>query len=66
MSRKFGASLVVAALLTLALTVAMLVRPALAHDDGMDMDSGGSGGGDTGAMGQMGSHMKMSDHMTMT
>ena len=50
----------------LAVVIAIFVRPALAHDDGMDMDSGGSGGGDTGAMGQMGSHMKMSDHMTMT
>jgi len=66
MNRKFRASLLTVALLTLAVAVAIFVIPALAHDDGMDMDSGGSGGGDTGAMGQMGSHMKMSDHMTMT
>ena len=66
MNRKFRASMLTVALLTLAVAVAIFVIPALAHDDGMDMDSGGSGGGDTGAMGQMGSHMKMSDHMTMT
>ena len=66
MNGKFRASLLTVALLTLAVAVAIFVIPALAHDDGMDMDSGGSGGGDTGAMGQMGSHMKMSDHMTMT
>ncbi|HXN14711.1 MAG TPA: hypothetical protein VN865_16465 [Candidatus Acidoferrales bacterium] len=46
--------------------VATLVSFAVAHDmDGMDMDSGNNSGG-TGAMGQMGSHMKMTDHMTMT
>ena len=66
MDGKFRASLLTVALLTLAVAVAIFEIPALAHDDGMDMDSGGSGGGDTGAMGQMGSHMKMSDHMTMT
>src|ERR1700686_946298 len=44
--------------------VATLVPYAVAHD--MDnMDSGSDSGG-TGAMGQMGAHMKMSDHMTMT
>ena len=65
MKRKFRASMLTVALLALAIST--FVKPALAHDDGMDMDSGGSGGGaDTGAMGQMGSHMKMSDHMTMT
>ncbi len=37
---------------------------AIAHDmDGMDMGSSASG---TGAMGQMGAHMKIGDHMTMT
>ena len=68
MNQKFRASLIAIALLTIALATATFLKPALAHDDmeGMDMDSGGSGGGDTGAMGQMGSHMKMSDHMTMT
>ena len=66
MNRKFEASLLTVSLLTLALLSAIFVRPARAHDDGMDMDSGGGAGGDTGAMGQMGSHMKMSDHMTMT
>jgi hypothetical protein len=44
--------------------VATLVSYAAAHDMD-DMDSGSEGGG-TGAMGQMGAHMKMSDHMTMT
>src|SRR5882757_4456892 len=44
--------------------VATLVSYAAAHDMD-DMDSGSNSGG-TGAMGQMGAHMKMSDHMTMT
>src|ERR1700733_4102906 len=44
--------------------VATLVSYAVAHDMD-DMDSGSDSGG-TGAMGQMGAHMKMSDHMTMT
>src|SRR5690348_2468389 len=65
MKQNLRASMVTVALLALAITT--IAAPAGAHDDGMDMDSGGSGGGaDTGAMGQMGSHMKMSDHMTMT
>src|SRR5579862_3107727 len=46
------------------LLVAALVTYAVAHDMD-DMDSGSDSGG-TGAMGQMDSHMKMSDHMTMT
>src|SRR5260221_2863179 len=44
--------------------VATLAAYAIAHDMD-DMDSGSDSGG-TGAMGQMGAHMKMSDHMTMT
>jgi len=66
MNQKFRASLLTVGLLTVGLATATFVKPALAHDDadGMDMDSSGSS--DTGAMGQMGSHMKMSDHMTMT
>ncbi len=70
MNQKFRASMLMIALLIFGLATAGFVKPALAHDDmeGMDMGSGGSGGGgsDTGAMGQMGSHMKMGDHMTMT
>ena len=67
MNRNFPTSLIALALLTIGLATITILKPALAHDDmeGMDMNSGGSGG-DTGAMGQMGSHMKMSDHMTMT
>ena len=67
MNRNFRTSLIALALLTIGLATVTILKPALAHDDmeGMDMNSGGSGG-DTGAMGQMGSHMKMSDHMTMT
>jgi hypothetical protein len=66
MNRKFRASLIAVAILIFGLAAACFVKPALAHDmEGMDMDSG-AGGGNTGAMGQMGSHMKMSDHMTMT
>jgi len=66
MNQKFRASLLTVGLLTVGLATATFVKPALAHDnaDGTDMDSSGSS--DTGAMGQMGSHMKMSDHMTMT
>src|SRR3984957_18983351 len=51
-------------LLVAVTLVATLASYAVAHD--MDnMDSGSDSGG-TGAMGQMGAHMKMSDHMTMT
>ena len=69
MNRIFRASMLTVVLLIFAIAAATLLNPALAHDDmeGMNMGSGGgSGGSDTGAMGQMGSHMKMSDHMTMT
>jgi len=53
----------------IVLSVTTAVTYAVAHDmDGMNMDSGGDSGDSsgTGAMGQMGAHMKMSDHMTMT
>jgi hypothetical protein len=51
-------------LVAIALIITTFFAHAIAHDmDGMDM---GSSGSDTGAMGQMGAHMKMSDHMTMT
>jgi hypothetical protein len=51
-------------LVAIALFFTTFFAQATAHDmDGMDM---GSGGSDTGAMGQMGAHMKMSDHMRMT
>ena len=63
MNRKFRASLLTVA--SLIVGICLFANSALAHDDGMDMDSS-STGGDTAAMGQMGSHMKMSDHMTMT
>jgi hypothetical protein len=60
-------------LTTLLIATTILVSAvcsfAVAHDmDGMDMNSSGdsSAGSGTGAMGQMGAHMKMSDHMTMT
>src|SRR6266478_8929193 len=64
MNRKIAISLLTIA--SMIVVISFYVTSALAHDDGMDMDSGSAGGGDTGAMGQMGSHMKMSDHMTMT
>ena len=60
-------------LTTLLIATTILVSAvcsfAVAHDmDGIDMNSSGdsSAGSGTGAMGQMGAHMKMSDHMTMT
>lgn len=59
----------VTVLITMAIVVTAVCSFAIAHDmDGMDMNSGdnNSGGSSTGAMGQMGAHMKMSDHMTMT
>jgi hypothetical protein len=50
--------------MSLGLLATMVASPAFAHDMGaMDNDSGAS---ETGATGQMGSHMKISDHMTMT
>jgi hypothetical protein len=53
-------------LAAIALIVIASVSFAVAHDmDGMDMDSASDSGG-AGAMGQMGAHMKTSDHMTMT
>ena len=51
-------------LVAFTLIVTTVASFALAHDMD-DMDSG-SGSGGNGAMGQMGAHMKMSDHMTMT
>jgi hypothetical protein len=52
--------------LSIAITLIISAGISLAHDmDGMDMGSGSDSSG-TGAMGQMGAHMKMSDHMTMT
>lgn len=64
MNDKFPALLFRAAILAVMLTGAVRITAAVAHDmDAMDNDSSGSA---TGAMGQMGSHMKMSDHMTMT
>jgi hypothetical protein len=42
----------------------LAVSLAIADMDGMDM--GDTGGSDTGALGQMGKHMTMSAHMTMT
>ena len=59
----------VTVLITMAIVVTAVCSFAIAHDmDGMDMNSGdnNAGGSSTGAMGQMGAHMKMSDHMTMT
>jgi hypothetical protein len=53
-------------LVVCALVISALVSYAVAHDDGMNMDSSGDSGSSTGAMGQMGAHMTMSDHMTMT
>jgi hypothetical protein len=54
-------------LVAVALIVGTAVSYAIAHDmEDMNSDSGGDSGGGTGAMGQMGAHMKMSDHMTMT
>ncbi|MGH7926028.1 MAG: hypothetical protein ACREQH_15710 [Candidatus Binatus sp.] len=56
----------VALLAAITLLVTTAVSYAVAHDmDGMDTDSSTDSGG-TGAMGQMGAHMKISDHMTMT
>ena len=51
-------------LAAIALIVIASVSYALAHD--MDNMDSGTDSGATGAMGQMGAHMKMSDHMTMT
>src|SRR5258708_34271138 len=42
----------------------LAVSRAIADMDGMEM--GDSSGSDTGALGQMGKHMTMSAHMTMT
>jgi hypothetical protein len=59
---------VVTFLITMAMVTAVCSL-AIAHDmDRMDMSSSddSSAGSGTGAMGQMGAHMKMSDHMTMT
>jgi hypothetical protein len=55
-------------ILLIAITMIVSAGIAVAHDmDGMDMSSGdNSGSSSTGAMGQMGAQMKMSDHMTMT
>jgi hypothetical protein len=63
MNHRIPTSMIMIALLTMGLATI-----ALAHDDmeGMDMASTGGGGSDTGAMGSMGAHMKMSEHMTMT
>lgn len=59
MNSKFGTLLV-----AIAFVVGASVTSSLAHDmDSMESDSGGS---DTGATGQMGSHMKATEHMTMT
>jgi len=51
-------------LAAIALIVTASVSYALAHE--MDNMDSGTDSGATGAMGQMGAHMKMSDHMTMT
>lgn len=51
-------------LVAIAFVAGASVTSSLAHDmDSMDSASGNS---DTGAMGQMGSHMKTTEHMTMT
>ncbi|MDO8433543.1 MAG: hypothetical protein Q7S58_14150 [Candidatus Binatus sp.] len=50
-----------------AFIVAALASSAIAHDMGaMDHDDSNSNSSGTGAMGQMGAHMKMGAHMTMT
>src|SRR5215469_5053302 len=52
--------------LSIAITLIVSAGVSIAHDmDNMDGGSGSDSSG-TGAMGQMGAHMKMSDHMTMT